>query len=347
MPKQKKSIKDKKVLFKENKTTIKKRKQQRRVSKVKQSINPKRLLFYAVILLLLGTVIYLGIRIFTKPTKIEQTEQEMVMGLEDIPTYPESTFLYINNQENDVVKDMLANGKSAYTIPNKDTFEDVKIYYANELTSKGWDLVLDVDISSEDKKYGQYWVNEEKGLRIYSKYKDIWYEYITITQAQNGLSDRVSTEIEIDMLLAGSDHQDLLPDYPWQIKIPKDYLIRYELSEFEELRAVNFQRISTGLNITIYPIGYWGAKALDYQLNDYVELLSTGSEKWSVINTYVTSFRNNSSLSGTISSGSSQKDILILKNDKNAVTYILSADDKSDPLYEYIVENIKYLGEES
>jgi hypothetical protein len=241
---------------------------------------------------------------------------------------------------------MLAEGKSAYKINDHSDFKNIKEFYANELTAKGWSLVLDVEIGAEDKRYGQYWVKEDKGLRIYSKYNDIWYETITPEEARNGLSNRVSEEIEIDMLLAGSDHQELLPDYPWQIKIPKDYLISYEVSEFEDLRAVNFQRITTGQFITIYPIGYWGAKPLDYQLEDYTDILSQGTQDWNIINTTTTSWRGYNSLSGTIASSTDQKDILMLKNNRNKVTYILTTSDGSDPLYDYIIENIKYLGQE-
>lgn len=339
--------KDKRVHFKTSSNDLKNvRKRRKRVS-IKKKVNIKKIFILITIICIVIGGIYLVSTIFNKENEVDGTETPMVLGLEDIPCYPNSTFLYENQMSNQVVKDMLSTGQSAYKVLDKSEFEDVKLFYANELTSKGWSLIQDIEIGAEDKKYGQYWSNNEKGLRIYSKYNDIWYEYISIDEAENGLSNRVSNEIEIDMLLAGSDYQELLPDYPWQIKIPKDYLIRYEVSEFEDLRAVNFQRITTGSNITIYPIGYWGSKALDYQLNDYVNILSSGSEKWGVKNTFVTSFRNNSSLTGIISSGSSQRDILMLKNGKNFVTYVLSTEDKSDPLYQYIIDNIRYLGEES
>ncbi|HCC67987.1 TPA: hypothetical protein DEP90_02125 [Patescibacteria group bacterium] len=347
MRKRKSKPKDKKVLFKTKDRNLKKIRNKRKRKGLKQKINIRKILFFTTIVIFLLGIIFGLVKIFSK-TPIEQnSEIGTVLGLEDIPIYPNSIFLYSNNMDNQVVKDMLASGQSAYEITDRSSFGNVKEYYANELISKGWDLVLDIKIGEEDKKYGQYWINSEKGLRIYSKFNDIWYEYITIEEAKNGLSNRISNEIEIDMLLAGSDNQELLPDYPWQIKIPKEYLIRYEVSEFEDLRAVTFQKILTGSYITIYPVAYWGSKALDYQLNDYLDALSTETEQWSIINTYVTTFRGNSSLSGVISSSSQQMDILILKNDKNFVTYILSTEDKSDPLYQYIIDNIKYLGEDS
>jgi hypothetical protein len=346
MLKKRKKVKDKKVLFNSKKKDLKKLRKKRKVKALKEKINIKQLLSYLFISILFIGIIYLILNIFTKEETVEIEKNETVLGLDDIPTYTDSIFLYQENINNQTVKDMLSEGKSAYKVTNNATFDEIKEYYVNELNSKGWNLVLDVEIGAEDKKYGQYWTKEDKGLRIYSKYNDIWYEYITPEEAENGLSNRVSEEIEIDMLLAGSDYQDLLPDYPWQIKIPKDYLISYELSEFEDLRAVNFQRISTGESINIYPIGYWGAKALDFQLEDYTEILSEDFEDWNIINTTVTSWRGNNSLSGTISSGTGKKDIFILKNERNSVTYILNSENSTEPLYQYIIENIRYLGQE-
>lgn len=332
---------------KRNDSNLKKIRSKRKLQSTKQKF--KKNIKYLLLVIFLIVIVSIVAIIKRPKERIANDNVEVitVMGLEDIPVYPNSVFLYGDNLDNEVVKDMLAKGQSAYLIQDNTDFDNVKEYYANQLTSLGWNLVLDVEIGSEDKRSGQYWINDERGLRIYSKYNDIWYEYITVEQAQNGLSDRVSNEIEIDMLLAGSEYQDLLPDYPWQIKIPKEYLIRYELSEFEDLRAVNFQRISTGLNITIYPIGYWGAKALDLQLDDYIKILNTGSEKWGVSNTKPTVFRGESSLTGGITSGSSTKDIMMIKNNRNFVTYILIIDDISDPLYQYIIENITYLGDDS
>jgi hypothetical protein len=346
MPKKKKKSKTKKVLFKSKSSDLKKVRRKRKIKALKEKFNLRKFLMWLVIVAIVLGLIYAIAKILSKETNVEIQETETVIGLEEIPIYSNSSFLYINNMDNQNVKDMLAEGKSAYMINDNSDFKDVKEFYANELISRGWNLVLDVEIGAEDKRYGQYWIKEDKGLRIYSKYGDIWYEMITPKEAENGLSNRVSEEIEIDMLLAGSDHQELLPDYPWQIKVPKDYLISYEVSEFEDLRAVNFQRIATGQYITIYPIGYWGAKALDYQLEDYTDILGQESQDWNIINTTPTSWRGYSSLSGTIASSTDQRDILMLKNDRNKVTYILNSSDSSDPLYDYIIENIKYLGQE-
>lgn len=342
----KKKPKDKRVLFKSDKKDLKKLRRKRKAKTLKQRFPFRKVAMWLLITFILVGVVFGITKILRRDREVVIEETETVLGLDDIPTYPNSTFLYTSDISNQSVKDMLSEGRSAYEINDNSTFKNVKEFYANELTSVGWNLVLDVEIGAEDKRYGQYWVKEDKGLRIYSKYDDIWYEIVTREEAENGLSNRVSEEIEIDMLLAGSDHQELLPDYPWQIKIPKDYLISYGVSEFEGFRAVNFQRISTGQFITLYPIGYWGGKPLDFQLEDYTDILSQGSEDWNIVNTTVRTWAGYSSLSGTIASDTDQREILILKNDRNKVTYILSTADSSDPLYDYIIENIKYLGQE-
>lgn len=344
----KKKRKDKMVLFKTKNKDLKKIRRRRKRKSLQEKFSFRRVVFLIIIFALIFGLIYALLLLSSSQIKeAEEVETSTVLGLDEVPTYEHSVFLYADNLENESVKDMLSSGESAYKIINRKTFEDVKSFYANELTSKGWSLVMDVDVGAEDKKHGQYWVKNDSGLRIYTKYKDIWYEYITPEEAESGLSNRVSQEIEINMLLAGSDYQELLPDYPWQIKIPKDYLIRYEVSEFEELRAVNFQRISTGRFITIYPIGYWGAKELDYQLEDYIDILNKGTEEWVILNTTVTTFQNNRSLNGTIEYQGNQRETLMLKNSSNFVTYILSTEDSTDPLYQYIIDNIKYLGQES
>jgi hypothetical protein len=346
MAKKRKRTKDNKVMFKADSRDLKKIRKKRKRNALKEKVNIRKILMWIFILSIVLSVIFTLSKIIGKSNQQVLEETEYVLGLENIPIYPGSSFLYGQDLFNQIVKDMLAQGQSAYKINGESDFGSIKEYYANELIGKGWNLVLDVEIGAEDKRYGQYWIKEEKGLRIYSKFNDIWYEYITPEEAENGLGNRVSEEIEINMLLAGSDYQELLPDYPWQIKIPKDYLIKYEVSEFEELRAVSFQRISTGRFITIYPIGYWGSKPVDFQLEDYTNILSQGTEDWNIINSTVTSWRGISSLTGLITSDNEQREILMLKNDRNKVTYILSTEDSSDPLYKYITENIKYLGQE-
>jgi hypothetical protein len=346
MRKKRKKVKDKRVLFKQERKDLKKIRKKRKRKALKEKVDVRKIAMWIVVLLLI-TGLGVGIYLFlNQPEEQILEETNYVLGLEEIPVYKDTVFLYANDLTNQSVKDMLAEGQSAYISEDNINFDDVKEHYKVELNKIGWEEVLDVPIGAEDKKYGIYWIKEDKGLRIYSKFNDIWYEYVTPEEARTGLSNRVSEEIEIDMLLAGSDYQDLLPDYPWQIKIPKDYLIRYEISEFEELRAVSFQKIATGQYITIYPVGYWGSKPLDFQLEDYTEILSQGSEEWNIVNTTVSSWRGNPSLEGTISSSQGEMKILILKNDRNKVTYILSVDDNSDPLYNYVIENIKYLGQE-
>jgi hypothetical protein len=217
MLKKRKKPKDKKVLFKSNGKNLKRLRRRRKTKALKEKFPIRKVLMWFVITTVIIAVIFGISTVLGRKDEEIVEENDSVIGLNEIPTYPNSTFLYSNEQTNQSVKDMLSEGKSAYKINDNSSFTNVKQFYANELNSRGWSLVLDVEIGAEDKRYGQYWIKEDKGLRIYSKYNDIWYETITKEEAENGLSNRVSEEIEIDMLLAGSDQQDLLPDYPWEI----------------------------------------------------------------------------------------------------------------------------------
>jgi hypothetical protein len=104
-------------------------------------------------------------------------------------------------------------------------------------------------IGTEDKRYGEYWTKGDEGLRIYVKETSIWYELISVTDAQTGLSAEVAEEIERELLLASSETQDLLPDFSWVLDVPKEYLITYSSTDIEDYRAVSFKKIGTN---TVY-----------------------------------------------------------------------------------------------
>lgn len=267
-----------------------------------------------------------------------------VIGLKDIPQYPGSEFIFANTQDTLVVKQFLAQGNSVYRLPKSINTQDVEKYYLEQLPNKGWELVNTVVIGTEDKKYGQYWVKEGKGLRIYIKFKDAWYETLTEKDSREALAQRVKEEIEREMLMASSEKQDLLPDYPWEIQIPKEYIIRYGASKYKDYRIATFQKIGTNEVIEIYPAGSWKGKELDYILDDYCEYISDDESTWKVVSTTVATFRGELSLNGSITSKDKTKIVKVIPNAYNNIVYILSTEKQNDPLFEYLFENIKPLG---
>ena len=266
-----------------------------------------------------------------------------VIGLDELPTYPGSQFIFEDRMNDSVVKEFISQGNSAYRLPVGVKMEDVDAYYMEKMKELGWEFVQNVPLGSPDKKYGQYWIKEDKGLRIYSKFKDLWYETISIEDAKSALANLVKEEIEREMLMASSEKQDLLPDYPWKIQVPKEYIIKYSPTDMKDLRAVSFQKIGTTDTVEIFPIGYWKAKELDYMLNDYCKVKSNDEVTYGVMNSIPISFRETLGLKSTLQSNDESLLAYTIPNTYNSVVYVISANSENSPLLEYIIENIKPL----
>jgi len=274
----------------------------------------------------------------------KEGEIGQVMGLEEIPTVAGSQFIFQDRVEDSVVKDFLSQGNSAYRLPTDKSLEEVESYYMEEMPKLGWQFIQNVPLGSPDKKYGQYWIKEDKGLRIYSKFRDVWYESITVEDAQSALANLVKEEIEREMLMASSEKQDLLPDYPWRIQVPKEYIIKYSPTDMKDLRAVSFQKIGSDDMVEIFPVGYWKAKELDFILNDYCNLKSTEDIKYGVMNSVPISFRDTLGLKSTLQKNENTFVAYTVPNTYNAIVYVISANSETNPLLEYLIENIKPMG---
>ncbi|HBB64899.1 MAG: hypothetical protein UR34_C0005G0023 [candidate division WS6 bacterium GW2011_GWC1_33_20] len=301
-----------------------------------------------IALILLSALVYFSVKyiLFLRENAYGNKTYEIndLVGLEGIPQYPGSEYMFINESEDLIVKEFISNGNSAYKIPDGISIADIEKYYDKELKKRGWEYIQTVPLGAEDKKYGQYWLKDGKGLRIYSKFRDIWYETISEEDARTALSRIVTEEIEREMLIASSDNQDLLPDYPWRIKIPKEYLIKYFPTDIKDQRAVSFQKLGTSEIVEIYPIGTWKTKELDYMLEDYCKLKSTDEVTYSVFNSVPISFRDSLGLRATLKKNSDTVIALVIPNSFNNLVYILSTTQLDDPFFEYIIENIKPLG---
>lgn len=311
-------------------------------------INSKYIVLPLLILSLAG-LIFLAIKYidFVRGDSGEEVEVGEVIGLEGVPEYPKSEFIFANSLEDSIVKEFLSTGNSAYRLLESSSIEKINTYYQKLLPDLGWQLVAEVPLGTEDKKYGQYWVKEGKGLRIYSKFKDIWYESVTEEEAKTALANKVKEEIEREMLMASSEKQDLLPDYPWRIQIPKEYIIKYSATGLKDFRAVSFQKLGSNDIVQIYPVARLGSKELDYMLEDYCSEKSTKDFKYSVMNTVPVSFREYLALRGTVKYPTGQLDVVVIPNSFNATVYVLSSTKQNDPLLEYVLENIKPMGSEN
>ena len=302
----------------------------------------RKYIFFPLMVILPIVIIFFSIKYVSflrKDPDIKDYQIGDVLGLEGIPEYPNSYFLFQNNLNDSIVKEFLFTGNSAYRLDEDKGSEEIEQYYKEVLPKSGWVLVEEVALGTEDKKYGQYWIKEGKGLRIYKKFKDIWYESITEEEAKNALSNRVKDAIEREMLMASSEKQSLLPDYPWRIEIPKEYIIKYSATGIKDFRAVSFQKLGSSDIVEIFPVSKIG-KELDFILEDYCKLKSTEDTKYSIVNTVPISFREYLALKGTVSYPTGILEIAVVPNSYNSMVYVISSTKQNDPLFGYILENI-------
>jgi hypothetical protein len=303
--------------------------------------------FYIIIALVLLALLYISTLfvINMRQGTVDNSPEEYVVGLDKIPVFSDPStkrkadFIFANTLEEASVANFISSGNSAYRVPIGSTLEDVYEFYENILPSKGWGLVLTVDIGSEEMKQGQYWIKGDKGLRIYSKFNDIWYEMITSNQAISGLRERVEKEIERELLLANQELQDLLPDFPWSLKVPKEYIISYKAAEFEDMRSVEFRRLGTNETITVTPVGYISSKPLDNLLREYIEIVNDTENgiSWNITNTILIYTEYGRALKGSISSINGTHDIAVIPNSYDKIAYVVDSSLPDNPFFDYVI----------
>ncbi|MHC1716758.1 MAG: hypothetical protein AB9915_02660 [Candidatus Dojkabacteria bacterium] len=273
---------------------------------------------------------------------LDNYQKEYVVGLDNIPSYPLSEFIFSESLDQVSVSNFISNGNSAYRLPLNKKIEDVYEYYNLELPTLGWEHALSVPVGSEEMKSGEYWIKDNKGLRIYSKFNDVWYELINIEEAQNGLSDRVKKEVERDLLLANQELQDLLPDFPWVLKIPKEYVISYKSANYKDTRTVEFKRLGSEEKISLIPITASNGSPLDSYLDNYIKNLNKDSEyNWGISKTTIIYATYGMGLRGEINGGDQNHEIAVLISPNDSLVYILDSNVVDNPFFEFILSNLQ------
>jgi hypothetical protein len=329
-------------IFKKSSRNITKRKLSRR-KKVLSKVS--RLFFYILLPLIFIALLYISTLFIINMRNGENTEEkerEYVIGIEEIPTYPDSQFIFQNSINEPSVANFIGSGNSAYRLPLNKTVTQAYEYYLTLLPELGWEHVLSVEVGSEEMKQGEYWIKDNTGLRIYSKFNDLWYELITVEQANNGLRERVEREIERDLLLASDELQELLPDFPWAIEIPKEYIISYRTSNYDDLRTVEFRKIGTDETVTVTPVGPVGGP-LDNHLREYVDYLNEQEEEtktWGITNTILAYTLYGTALQGTISFNGQPHQIAVVSNTYNNVVYVIHSNEAENSFFEYVFSNL-------
>jgi hypothetical protein len=305
---------------------------------------PKPSLYVILVLLFLG-ISYLAVVYINKLRNTEEVNSniEYVVGLNGIPSYPKSSFIFQNSLSDESVKNLLSKGGSAYRLSGKSTVDDVFEYYKEKLPALGWTFIQQVGLEQEDKEYGQYWSKDGNGLRIYAKYNDVWYQTITVQQAENGLADQVQAQEALNQLLATEEVQDLLPDFPWILQVPNDYVISYSTSKYDEnLQQVLFSKLNSDEKVYLIPICNAQEKALEKCLNDYVLTVNIATSKtWTLTGVTAISSNTGSGVEGQLRAGSDTKQVAVINDSYNNIIYVIDSNITSNPFVDYILSNIE------
>lgn len=331
------------------KMPVKKKKVNPRVRKMQlqrlnRSLKTGLLVFFAITAL--GAIAFLSIRFVlnlrgaSNATDISQ-EGEIVEGFSTIPVFPGSEFIYKDRMNDEIVKTMLSRGISVYRTTKGTSSNDIYDFYQSKLPEKGWEFIKVVNLGDEDQKYGQYWKKENKGLRIYTNINDVWYEQITVEEADTGLADRIKEENERKLILSSNNKQSLLPDFPWVLEVPGEYIIKYSATDLKDLQSATIQKIGSKFKLIIYPIAYLGSKPYDDLLNDFTKLMSTDESKWGIVNSEVDQLNGKEIIRASIIADGGDGEAVVLGNYRNNVVYVIASTQKADPLFKYVLDNMK------
>ncbi len=326
-------------------TIFKKHKIQNR-GKFKLSLGLQRGIFFLFLIVLLLGFLYLAFIFVTRmrqTTSISDMKTENVVGIGDIPSYPNSLFIFKDQMKDEVVARFVSKGNSAYRLPVGTKISDVYEYYNEKLPDLGWTFSISVPIGLETMKNGEYWIKEDKGLRIFSKFNDVWYESISVKDAQEGLAERVKQETERDLLLAKEDLQDLLPDFPWILQVPREYVISYSASQYEDHRQMLLRKLGGEEKIQLIPIDTYNGQALDYFLHKYIEQVNSNNEesKCSITRTELAYTEFTKGIKGKITCSDGIHDIGVLVEPNRGIGYVLDGHPENNPYFETVFSNLQ------
>ncbi|MFH1547423.1 MAG: hypothetical protein ABIC57_02965 [bacterium] len=313
----------------------------------------RNILIIGVLLLGLGGITYFGvdqvISIKNKASQVGENQFTLanskgeVLGISEVPSFPESKFLFENNLESDIVQQFLAKGKSAYLLPLDADWDDVVTFYSDGLDENGWTHVLSVDRGDESKMFGEYWVKGEKGLRIYTKLDDIWYEIITVEQANSGLADKIAQEDEIDMYLAMNSGEELPTNYPWKLEFSSEWTAKIGKSKLLEIEFVQFDHSDGEQVLVIEPIEFVTLQPLR---DVGVSYLDTANEfrdtedQFKILSIDLVKIDGQEGYKFSLESDEADGFYCVVANPKNEVIYVIRTFTGSASFFNYVLSNI-------
>ena len=273
--------------------------------------------------------------------------------------YPRSSYIF-EETDDSTVSQFLTTGRSIYRLNRGEKIDTVFEYYVEALTESKWAFVQSVPRTSHEMMYGDYYFNEELGygVRIYDRVNDIWYEKLTKNEAETGMADYVSKKYERDLILSSDEGTSLLPDFPWDLTVPREYLVKYFPTDEEDLRGVTFTEIATGKETILEPITELTGEADDVYAEVYIDTLNIraagGSESevtadetqdqslrsWQLINTAYVEINGVHLLEATVSYKTKTSRMYILHNTKVNYAYGVNVVDDDTSFLSFLLLNM-------
>lgn len=292
-----------------------------------------------IILAALVPIINITVKLINDPAKktpIANQAPTTVYGFNEIPLYPSSEFIYQNYLDQQAVKDFLSDGRAVYRIPPTSKFDEVREFYIQELPKKGWQHVGSIPLESEEKMPGEYFIKSDQGLRIYSQLNDIWYQKLTVEQAQTSLSQELASQKERDLIFSSLSGSELLPDITWELKIPPEYLVSYSTSSVKDnLKNIYLKKLNSSEFILFEPLAEIDSADPELLFEDYIK-------------------KHNEEIDSLISNEKSEKErrrlqdqkltsnsVKFLTNERDGVYYILVSNMTDSPMIDYIASEAK------
>jgi len=287
-----------------------------------------------------------------------------VLGIPGVPEFPGSRFMYDGYIEKDTVQQFLADKKSAYTLPVDTDWEDVVEFYIRELEKRGWSHELSVESTDESMMPGEYWIKSDsiredngdsdsqflagRGLRIYSRLNDIWYEEISVSQAMNGLSDVVAERKALEFLISVGSGQELPANFPWRLQFSSVWTFEVKDSLLLNFKMVEFVSSENADEVVIIPVDFVSALSLEDIGREYIEdgnIHRDSEDRFDVIDVTSKTVAEQDAVIFELKSSSASGYICIVANPENGVVYGITSYRGSSPFFHYVLENIEVRGD--
>lgn len=337
-------------------------------------------LIIVVLVLLAGGLIYGGIRNVINIKGGNDSGGDFifpastgdVLGIPGVPEFPGSIFMYEGYVDKDTVQMFLSDKKSAYTLPVGTNWEDVVEFYKRELEKRGWSHELSVDLTDESMMPGEYWVKRDvvqgdlpevdsgedggvldqqslsgRGLRLYSRLNDAWYEEISVSQAMNGLADVVAERKDLEFLISMGSGQELPPAFPWKLQFSSEWTVEVKDSVLLDFQIVEFVSSDNFNEVSIIPVDFMSAMSLEDMGREYIEdgnVHRDSEDRFDVVDVGSKTVAEQSAMVFELKSSSTSGYLCIVANPANGVVYGIAAYRGSSPFFNYVLENIEIRG---